>query len=203
MLVSEKHNVAHDLPAAPYPPLPKAWSDNKISISTFSQSLWMGSLKRLKPPHHTLQEPADGWLERTSLTDLQHLQVNERSISRDSLCRETGQIAFTSDGGNQANGQKMVANVARYVWCRLQLSSSLSINPEKTYRCISARGGGGGGRLVLVRIPRRVRRWPPLIRVHVKPNLMSVLLWGNSANKHFLFWTLCVSNWTHSTPLLQ
>lgn len=48
------HEVAHDLPTASYPPLPKAWSDNKISISTFSKSLWMGSLKRLKlPPQHT------------------------------------------------------------------------------------------------------------------------------------------------------
>lgn len=60
--IKKRNNVAHDLPAAPDPPLPKAWSDNKISISTFSKSLWMGSLKRLKPPHCTLHKLADRWL---------------------------------------------------------------------------------------------------------------------------------------------
>lgn len=61
-ILKKIYNVAHDLPAAPDPPLPKARSDNKISISTFSKSLWMGSLKRLKPPHCTLHKLADRWL---------------------------------------------------------------------------------------------------------------------------------------------
>lgn len=138
----KKNNVAHDLPAAPYPPLPKAWSDNKISISTFSKSQWMGSLKRLKAPRHTLHKLSDRWSRLTSLLDLQHLHVNERSITWDSPWTEKEQITFASDGSNQANGQKMVANGARYVWWSLQLSSSLSINPERTHN-IATRGGGG------------------------------------------------------------
>lgn len=108
----KKNNVAHDLPAAPCPPLPKAWSDNKISISTFSKSQWMGSLKRLKAPRHTLHKLSDRWLRLTSLIDLQHSHVNERSITWDSLWTEKEQITFASDGSNQANGQKMVANGA-------------------------------------------------------------------------------------------
>lgn len=59
-MMGEQNDVAHDLPTASYPPLPEAWSDNKISISTFRKSLWMGSLKRLKlsPLHHQL---IDSW----------------------------------------------------------------------------------------------------------------------------------------------
>lgn len=55
----------------------------------------------------------------------------------------------------------MVANGARYVWYRLQLSSSPSITLEHTNKISMGGGGGceGGGSILLVRVPQSVRRW--------------------------------------------
>ena len=60
--------------------------------------------------------------------------------------RESEKITSVSDGGDQANGQKMVPNDAWRVWCKLQPECRSSIKPQcNRRRAVCARGRGGGG----------------------------------------------------------
>lgn len=97
----------------------------------------MGSLKRLKlsPLHQQLIDSWEltgtsaRWLH-SSLSDLQHWQINVRSIIGDTQRRDGERITSISDSSYQANGQKMVPNGAWYVWCKLQPASLSSITLE-------------------------------------------------------------------------